>query len=301
MTRTAPAAPGGQQASLAAGIGFFLAGTWSFGVLDATAKLLTQSYHPLKVPWGRFFFAFVIVLPLAARLWRAGGLASRRPGLQLLRATLLAVVNFLFFVAIQHMQLAEVQAISFIAPLLVTALAALLLGERVGPRRWIAVAIGLCGVLAIIRPGSGVLTWVAGFALAQAMGNALFHLVTRSISAHDPPQLTFVYTATVGAAAATLFVPVVWTWPTPLDWALMVLTGVMGAVGHWFLILAYRRTEASSLAPYMYLQLPWITFLGWLLFGDLPDLWTLAGAAVVISSGIYVFSRERYLRSVGRL
>jgi drug/metabolite transporter (DMT)-like permease len=301
MTRTAPAAPGGQQASLVAGIGFFLAGTWSFGVLDATAKLLTQSYHPLQVTWGRFFFAFVIVLPLAARLWRAGGLASRRPGLQLLRATLPAVVNFLFFVAIQHMQLAEVQAISFIAPLLVTALAALLLGERVGPRRWIAVAIGLCGVLAIIRPGSGVLTWVAGFALAQAMGNALFHLVTRSISAHDPPQLTFVYTATVGAAAATLFVPVVWTWPTPLDWALMVLTGVMGAVGHWFLILAYRRTEASSLAPYMYLQLPWITFLGWLLFGDLPDLWTLLGAAVVISSGIYVFSRERYLRSVGRL
>lgn len=301
MTRTAPAAPGGQQASLVAGIGFFLAGTWSFGVLDATAKLLTQSYHPLQVTWGRFFFAFVIVLPLAARLWPAGGLVSRRPGLQLLRATLLAVVNFLFFVAIQHMQLAEVQAISFIAPLLVTALAALLLGERVGPRRWIAVAIGLCGVLAIIRPGSGVLTWVAGFALAQAMGNALFHLVTRSISAHDPPQLTFVYTATVGAAAATLFVPVVWTWPTPLDWALMVLTGFMGAVGHWFLILAYRRTEASSLAPYMYLQLPWITFLGWLLFGDLPDLWTLAGAAVVISSGIYVFSRERYLRSVGRL
>ena len=95
--------------------------------------------------------------------------------------------------------------------------------------------------------------------------------------------------------------PVVWTWPTPLDWALMVLTGFMGAVGHWFLILAYRRTEASSLAPYMYLQLPWITFLGWLLFGDLPDLWTLAGAAVVISSGIYVFSRERYLRRVGRL
>ena len=301
MTRTAPAAPGGQQASLVAGIGFFLAGTWSFGVLDATAKLLTQSYHPLQVTWGRFFFAFVIVLPLAARLWPAGGLVSRRPGLQLLRATLLAVVNFLFFVAIQHMQLAEVQAISFIAPLLVTALAALLLGERVGPRRWFAVAIGLCGVLAIIRPGSGVLTWVAGFALAQAMGNALFHLVTRSISAHDPPQLTFVYTATVGAAAATAFVPAVWTWPTPLDWSLMVLTGFMGAVGHWFLILAYRRTEASSLAPYMYLQLPWITFLGWMLFGDLPDLWTLAGAAVVISSGIYVFSRERYLRSVGRL
>ena len=301
MTRTAPAAPGGQQASLVAGIGFFLAGTWSFGVLDATAKLLTQSYHPLQVTWGRFFFAFVIVLPLAARLWPAGGLVSRRPGLQLLRATLLAVVNFLFFVAIQHMQLAEVQAISFIAPLLVTALAALLLGERVGPRRWFAVAIGLGGVLASIRPGRGVLTWVAGFALAQAMGNALFHLVTRSISAHDPPQLTFVYTATVGAAAATLFVPVVWTWPTPLDWSLMVLTGFMGAVGHWFLILAYRRTEASSLAPYMYLQLPWITFLGWMLFGDLPDLWTLAGAAVVISSGIYVFSRERYLRSVGRL
>jgi drug/metabolite transporter (DMT)-like permease len=287
--------------SLAAGLGFFLLGTWSFGILDAVAKLLTQSYHPLQVTWGRFFFAFVVVLPWVASLAMRGGLRTLCPGLQLARASILAVTNFLFFMAIQHMQLAEVQAISFIAPLLVTALAALLLGERVGARRWTAVAIGLVGVVIILRPGSGLLHWAAFFALAQAAGNAFFHLITRSISAYDPPQVTFVFTATVGAAAASLFVPLVWEWPTPVDWLLMMVTGVMGAIGHWFLILAYRRTEASSLAPYMYLQLPWVTLLGWLFFAHLPDPWTLVGAAVVIASGIYVFSRERYLRSVGRL
>ncbi len=282
--------------SLAAGLGFFLLGTWSFGVLDAVAKLLTQSYHPLQVTWGRFFFATVAVLPWVVGLSLRGALRSRRPGLQLVRASILAATNFMFFMAIQHMQLAEVQAISFIAPLLVTALAALLLGEHVGPRRWTAVAIGLFGVAIILRPGSEVLHWSAFFALAQAAGNAFFHLLTRSVSAHDPPQVTFVFTATVGAAAASLLVPLVWIWPTPGDWLLMMVTGVMGAVGHWFLILAYRRTEASSLAPYMYLQLPWVTFLGWLMFAHLPDRWTLVGAGIVIASGIYVFSRERSLR-----
>ncbi len=292
-SRTNDTAPG---QSLAAGLGFFLLGTWSFGILDAVAKLLTQSYHPLQVTWGRFFFASVVVLPWVVGLAMRGALRSRRPGLQLTRASILAATNFMFFMAIQHMQLAEVQAISFIAPLLVTALAALLLGEHVGPRRWAAVAIGLLGVAIILRPGSGVLHWSAFFAFAQAAGNAFFHLITRSVSAHDPPQVTFVFTATVGAAAATLFVPLVWSWPSASDWLLMAVTGVMGAVGHWFLILAYRRTEASSLAPYMYLQLPWVTFLGWLFFAHLPDRWTLVGAGIVIASGIYVFSRERQLR-----
>jgi drug/metabolite transporter (DMT)-like permease len=207
----------------------------------------------------------------------------------------------MFFIAIQTMQLAEVQAIAFIAPLLVTALAALILGERVGPRRWLAVAAGLVGVAVILRPGSGLLHWAAFFAVAQAVINALFHLTTRAIAAHDPPQLTFVYTATVGAVVATPFVPMVWVWPTATDWLLMGVTGLAGALGHLFMILALRRAEASSLAPYMYLQLPWITFLGWMMFGHLPDSWTILGAAIVIGSGIYVYSRERYLRRVGRL
>ena len=290
-----------QPPSLTAGLPFLLAGTASFGILDAVAKLLTQSYHPLQVTWARFALAFIFVLPFALRLAARGRLRSRRPGLQLLRASLLAACNFMFFLAIQTMQLAEVQAISFVSPLLVTVLAAVTLGERVGPRRLVAVAIGLLGVVIILRPGSGVLHWAAGFALAQAIGTAVFHLVTRAISAHDPPQLTFVYTSTVGAAAASIFVPLVWQWPSATDWLLMAVTGAAGALGHLFMIQAFRRAEASSLAPYMYLQLPWITFLGWLLFGHLPDGWTILGAAIVIGSGIYVFSRERYLRRVGRL
>ena len=287
--------------SLAAGLPFLLAGIASFGMLDSVAKLLTQGYHPLQVTWGRFAFAFLFVLPFAIRLGVRGQLRSQRPGLQVLRASLLAVCNFMFIIAIATMQLAEVQAIAFVAPLLVTVLAAVTLGERVGPRRLAAVAIGLLGVVVILRPGSGLLNWAAFFALAQAVGSAVFHLVTRAIAAHDPPQLTFVHTSTVGAMAASLFVPLVWQWPSATDWLLMAITGVAGALGHLFMIEAFRRAEAASLAPYMYLQLPWITFVGWLMFGHLPDGWTILGAAIVIGSGIYVFSRERYLRRAGRL
>ncbi len=286
--------------SLASGLPYLLGATFAFGILDAVAKFLTTRYDPLQVTWGRFFFAFLFVLPLALRLAAAGRLRSRRPGLQVLRATLLAACNFLFILAIASMQLAEVQAIAFVAPLLVTVLAAVVLGERVGPRRMAAVALGMLGVAVILRPGSGLLHWAAVFALAQAVGNAVFHLVTRAISAHDPPQVTFAFTATVGAAAASLFVPLVWSWPSAVDWFLMAVTGAMGALGHFFMIQAFRRAEASSLAPYMYLQLPWITFLGWLAFGQLPDAWTFAGAAIVIGSGIYVYSRERQLRRSGR-
>ena len=294
--RDVPPAP-----SVAAGLPFLLAATASFGVLDAVAKLLTQSYHPLQVTWGRFFFAFLFVLPLAMRLATVGGLRPRRPGLQLLRASLLAGCNFLFILAIAKMQLAEVQAIAFVAPLLVTLLAAVTLGEKVGPRRLAAVAVGLLGVAVILRPGSGLFHWAAVFAFVQAIGNAVFHLVTRAIAAHDPPQVTFVFTATVGAAAATAFVPFVWQWPTAGDWVLLAIVGAAGALGHYFMIHAFRRAEASSLAPYMYLQLPWITFLGWLMFGDLPDGWTFVGATIVIASGIYVYARERKLRREGRV
>ena len=287
--------------SLAAGLPFLLAATGSFGILDAVAKLLTQSYDPLQVTWARFFFAFVLVLPFAIKLALQGRLRTRRPGLQLLRASLLAVCNFLFIMAIASMQLAEVQAIAFVAPLLVTVFAAVVLGERVGPRRLAAVLIGLLGVAVILRPGSGLFHWAAVFALAQAVGNAVFHLVTRAISAHDPPEVTFVFTATVGAGAASLFVPLVWTWPGAIDWTLMAVTGATGALGQLCMIHAFRRAEASSLAPYMYLQLPWITLLGWLMFGHLPDFWTFVGAAIVIVSGIYVFSRERQLRRLGRM
>ena len=287
--------------STAKGLGFFFAGMLSLGVLDAVAKLLMQDYHPFEVTWGRFFFAFLIVLPWVIGLAARGGVASKRPGLQLLRAAFLAAANYMFFLAINRMQLAEVQAISFIAPLLVTALAALLLRERVGPRRWSAVAIGLLGVAIILRPAGGVLQPVALFALGQSAAIACFHLITRFIAAHDPPEVTFVYTALVGTFLASLAVPFVWVWPTPGGWALMVLTGAIGAFGHWCLIQAYRWVEASSLAPYMYLALPWVTFLGWLLFDQLPDLWTFVGAGIVIASGIYVFYRERHLRRVGRL
>jgi drug/metabolite transporter (DMT)-like permease len=293
--------PSPSSSNAAKGLGFFLVGMMSLGVLDAIAKLLMRSYHPFQITWGRFFFAFVIVLPWVIRLAARSGVTSRRPGLQMLRAAVLAAANYMFFLAISSMQLAEVQAISFISPLLVTALAALILRERVGPRRWTAVAIGLLGVAVILRPSGGMLHAAALFALGQAVASALFHLITRFVAAHDPPEVTFIFTALVGTILASIAVPFVWNSPSPTAWALMAVTGAIAAFGHWCLIEAYRWAEASSLAPYMYLALPWVTFLGWAAFGELPDGWTFVGAGIVIASGIYVFTRERHLRRIGRL
>lgn len=283
------------------GLGFVLCSLLCFGIMDACGKWLSRDYHVLQIVWARYFFAVVVLVPWILRLGVVTAFRSARPRLQLLRACLIATTSLMFFFAIRFIQLAEAQAISFVVPLIVTALAALILREKVGPRRWAAVVVGFIGVMIIIRPGAGVLHWAAIIALVQAMIGAVYHLMTRFLAGHDPARVTFVYTGMVGAVLFSVFVPTVWTAPSGAHWAMMATMGVLGTIGHWCLIQGYRFADASSLAPFLYSSLPWVTILGWLVFGDLPDGWTLVGAMIVVASGIYIFNRERHLRRIGRL
>ena len=272
-----------------------------FGCMDALAKYLTRDYHVVQIAWARYVFHAAFLFILVPRYGLLRPFRSARPGFQLLRASLLMAVTLLFFIAIRFMPLADAAAISFVAPLIVTALAFFVLKERVGIRRWSAICGGFIGLLIVLRPGAGVMHWAAFIALAMATLNACYHLATRMLSGIDSPQTTIFYTGTVGALGFSALVPFFWTQPDAPGWGAMITLGAMGGFAHYLLIHAYDAAPASTLAPYSYSGIVWATVLGFVVFGDFPDLWTIVGAAIIVASGIYVFYREAYLRRTGKL
>jgi len=197
------------------------------------------------------------------------------------------------FTAVSYMPLADAVAASYVSPLILTGLSAVILYEHVGPRRWTAVAIGFVGVLVILRPGFGMTQWAAVLPLGMALFYALYNVTTRLVADSAPPLTSLFYTALVGAAAISAVAPFFWTWPSPAAWGLLVLTGLFGGIGHMALIVAFERAEASMVAPFAYTELIWATLSGALVFGDFPDAWTFAGAGIIAASGLYVLHRER--------
>lgn len=267
--------------------GFILAG------MDAFAKFLALGVPIIMVLWGRYFFHTVITFCAYAIKTRSiGFLQSRRPGLQFFRALALFGATFFMYVAITRMPLGDAAAIQFLAPVLVTALSGLLLGEYVGPRRWMAVVFGFVGVLLVARPGSGVLGWNALLPLATAVLLAGYMLMTRIIRDKDNPAATTFYTTAVGALILSVLVIFNWQALSAFQWSLMVSMGAAGAVGHFMLVKAFHMAEASMLAPFTYSQVVGAILWGFLVFGDVPSLWTVCGASLVIGSGVYVWYRE---------
>jgi drug/metabolite transporter (DMT)-like permease len=182
----------------------------------------------------------------------------------------------------------------FTTPFLIAALAGPLLGEWLDWRRWMAILIGFAGVLLVTRPGAGGIHPAARFSLMAAACFALYSITTRLLASHDRAETTSFYSSIVGLVAASI--PVAWFWTPPSGLSTMaglVAIGAFGWVGHWLLIVAHRHAPAPVLAPFSYSQIVWMTLTGAIVFGDLPSAWTLAGAAVVIASGLYLLSRER--------
>ncbi|MBI1243662.1 MAG: EamA family transporter [Alphaproteobacteria bacterium] len=278
------------------GILLFCGTTLCFAALDTGAKFLTQDYHPLQVVWGRYFFQFVLLLPVFARQGFHRSFASARPGVQIARGLLISLITFLFFASISQIALVDAQAISFTMPLILTALAFVFLGEKVGPRRWAAVLFGFLGVVLVIRPTGSSLQWAALLCLASAALNAGFHLMTRTLAAADPPNVGIAYAGTIGTIIFTFVVPFVWITPTAQAWFIFAAIGALGMSGHYWLSKSYIYARAVVLAPYVYLQIVWVAIFGFLLFGTVPSVSTLVGAGIVIASGIYVFHRERLAR-----
>jgi len=285
---------GAGRAEATRGILLMAAATVFFTLMDVSAKVLSANLPALEIAWARYAGNFLLVAAVALPRRGLAVFATRRPGLQVVRALMLVASTVLFFFAVRYIPLADAVAIGFVAPLFVTALSVPLLGERVGLRRWAAVLVGFAGALVIVRPGLGAVHWAAGLLLAMAVSYALYQVMTRMLAATDDATVTIFYTGFVGAAVLSLVVPFVWVAPTGwLDTALLAAIGVLGGVGHWLLVLAYRYATASVLAPLHYLTLLWSIVGGYLVWGDFPDGWTLAGAAVLVATGIYVFHRER--------
>jgi drug/metabolite transporter (DMT)-like permease len=277
-----------------AGIALMCGALFSFACLDAAAKWLNQTLDPVLTVWVRYVGSVVFV-SLFVNPWTTPGVArTARPWLQAGRSVLLLGSTALNFVALKYLQLIETVSIMFATPFIVALLAGPLLGERVGPRRLAAIAVGFLGVLIITRPGLGGLHPAAFLSLGGAVCYALYSIATRILAAHDSSATTMFYSGFAGIALVTPLVPFAWSLPdSPLVWAMMVVVGGFGALGHWLLILAHARAPAPILSPFIYTQIVWMIALGFVIFGDLPDGWTLAGSAVVIASGLYLLYRER--------
>jgi drug/metabolite transporter (DMT)-like permease len=259
---------------------------------DVTAKYLSASVPAVEIAWLRYSVFLLIMLPAIFHSGPRRVLRSRKPGLQVFRAIALVTSSILFISSLRFLPIAEATATSFAAPIFITALSVLLLGEKVGLRRWSATSVGLLGVLVVVRPGTSGFQPAFILPLLAALGWASAVVVTRRTSAADDALTTLSYSAVIGVLVLTILIPFVWM---PLDWravAFGVLIGCAATTGHWLIVIAFRYADASVLAPFTYMQLVWSTCLGVFLFGAIPDLWTITGASVIMVSGLYTAHRE---------
>jgi len=302
MTAEPPRSAGDPRASsqLLNGILLMLTAMALLPIYNGIAKYLSADYPVAQVVWARYFFHLAVLLPLV--LWRYGPrtLVPPRFRLQLLRGTLLVADTFLFFGALALIPLADTLALTFVAPLMLTALSALLLGEQVGVRRWSAVAIGFIGTLIIVRPGFAAFEPGALLALGAGMAYAIYQLLTRKLAGSAPPLVTLGYSALVGTLVMTAALPTYWVTPPLADLALMVGMGATAAGAHFLIISAFERGQASLLAPFNYCEMIGAVAIGYLVFGDFPAAWTWLGVLVLIASGVYISLRERQVRAQAR-
>jgi len=265
-----------------------------FAVLDCGAKWLVQTLPVLQVVWLRFLFDAVFSTALLAPKFGAGILRTHRPKLQLLRSIFLPVMTGLNFWALQYLQLAETGSIQFSVPIIIALIASPMLGERMDSTRWAAIAVGFLGVLVIVRPGMQGFHPALLLSIINAVLYALFNLMTRQLAAHDSPETTQFFSSIGATLVITPFALAAWQAPPgALQWAILVLIGISGGLGHYLLALAHRYAPASVLAPFLYQQIVWMVLLGYLVFGDVPDAAVAVGAAIVIASGLYLLWRER--------
>jgi len=276
----------------ARGAALLVLATALFASMDAIGKGLMQRHDPFQVVWARYAAQAVIVaIIVSPRLGRV--IRTARPGLQVIRSALLFMATLCGFFAFSVMPLADATAIFQTAPLAITALAALILREPVGPRRWAGVMVGFLGALIIVRPGADVFQPAALLPMLGALFFAGYSIATRFLGRDESYWTTFLYTAALGALIASAFVPLVWVTPTWGDAALMLAMGTIGSAGQFLLIVAFNTAPASAIAPFTYAGLIFATLWGYVFFGDAPDGWTATGAAVIVGSGVYVWRRER--------
>lgn len=270
-----------------------------FTALDTAAKYLaTELNIPVaQVVWCRFIVQFVglaVLVPATRTMSLPAMFRTSKLTLQLVRSVLMVLTTLFNFLALQDLRLDQTVTITFLAPLMVALLAGPFLGEWVGWRRLMAILVGFAGVLIAVRPGFGGVHPAVLYSLAGMLAYALFMILTRYLAPYDPPFVTLFYSMFSGTLFAAPVALAQWVTPPDLTtWLLLAILGVLGGTGHYLFLHAYRLAPASSISPFLYLQLLTMVAAGWLVFADVPDVWTLAGSAVIIASGIYLVQRER--------
>lgn len=278
----------------AAGILLIVATVLGFACMDGSAKWLGRRINPWEVIAVRYLVSFVPVVIFFNPWTRPGLLNTRRLPLQCVRGLCLVISTASGWTAVRYITLTKLTSITFASPLIVAVLAGPMLGERIGPRRLAAVFAGFAGVLIVTRPFGGATHPMAVFAVVAAITNALISIITRRLAAQDQPETTLFYTGFVGSIVMLPVLPFVWQSPPSAGvWAVLIGLGLLGALSHWLLILAHRLAPASTLAPFYYLQLIGAVAVGFAIFGEVPDRWTIVGSSVVMGSGLYLFYRER--------
>lgn len=261
-------------------------------VMEAGAKYLTQTQPYEMVIWGRYVFHFAFTLPIFLTPATFRLLRTRRPAMHFLRSMFLVCGTIAGIGALSLLPLAEATALVFSAPLLVTLISPWILGEAVGWRRRAAIAFGFVGVLIILRPGTGFFQVAALLPLIASLCYACYQVSTRLLSFTDHPLTLFFYTSLVGAVISSAVAPFVWNSMTGREWAILVGVGFFGFAAQYMLIKAFQLAEAATVSPFIYVQLLFAIGFGWWIFGELPDIWVLVGASVVVASGLYIWWRE---------
>jgi len=274
------------------GVALQIAAIAFFVAMDTATKLMTAHYAVGQLIFARFFVHVLLVAVLVRVFTGSLPWRSRAPGLQAVRSLCLASANYLFSHALAHVPLADATAVNFASPLFTVALAAFWLKEKVSPRRWLGVAVGLLGVAVALRPpfltGGPLPHWAILLPLGTAALYGVYQILTRLLAPVDDPRTTILHTGIAASALSALAQPFVWQEPTASGWVGLLALGALGAAGHGLLVLAFARAPASLLAPMSYTQLIWAVLASMLVFGDQPDRFTLLGAAIIGLGGLLV-------------
>jgi len=264
-------------------------------VMDAIAKHLSLTMDVFQITWARYFFTVVFTLSLMVLFYRETLVWSKRPKLQLVRGIILAFSTLCFFYSISVISLPKALTLAFVAPITCTALSPFFLSEKVGFRRWSAVLVGFLGTLIVIRPGFIDVNLATLAALACGICYGFYLVITRKLSTSDNSLLTLLFTGVVGLLIISVFMPSVWVNPTPNEWIMMAIIGLIASVAHLFIILSLKYADASKLAPLGYTEIITNIIISYYFFHELPDNWTYLGLFIIVLSGLYISRREYYL------
>jgi drug/metabolite transporter (DMT)-like permease len=278
------------------GVVLVVLATVLFVSMNSAVKYLGAYLPTVELIWARTLAHLLFMVALFAPAhggWRL--FATRRPGLQLSRSLLLLTSTSLFFTALRHVPLAEATAVSFTSPFMVALLAVWALGERVGRLHWLAIVFGFIGALMVIRPGVGAINPYLFLVVGNAACYAGYQVLTRRVAAYDRPETSVSWDALTGTVLLSMIVPFFWQTPQQAwHWGLLAVIGLLGGLGHYCGARALVSNPASTLAPLYYVQLISAAALGYVLFGDVPSIWTWAGAALIVASGVAIAWWDAY-------